>query len=250
MGVDRTNLKPWSKATRPDDIKPGAVHVWQTSWDIESKPVGRFQDLLPPEEQARSVRYCFKEDRYRYIVGRGMLRTILAHFLRCRPLEVRFKYLENGKPVLSDDLAEMSGLSFNLAHSRQVVVCAVTRSLPVGVDVEYMREHIDQEAIARRFFSADETAALFAAPDMHRLALFYRFWACKEAYIKATGQGLSQLGDVEIVLSSAHSMTFASLPGWSLYEFCPSSGYAAAVAVQGQGHSICHWHYPIPISWH
>lgn len=90
-----------------------------------------------------------------------------------------------GKPRLRD----WPYVHFNISHAGRWIVCAVS-PYPVGIDVEQCREN--NLAIARRFFTPDEHAALLAQEPATRLAFFYRLWTAKEAYLKALGTGLQK----------------------------------------------------------
>src|SRR5439155_24044853 len=106
--------------------------------------------------------------------------------LGCGPAEVKFRYAAHGKPGLAD-----SDLRFNISHSGTLAVIALAR-VEVGVDVQLPRPR-RSDAIARRFYTPGEIERLFANADPERRAdAFFRLWTCKEAFLKATGEGLSR----------------------------------------------------------
>ena len=148
----------------------------------------------------RASRLRSVDDRRRYTVARGMLRLLIGHYLQCAPAGLRFRYGGNGKPAV---IAPRK-LHFNLAHSAERAVYALSAVRPVGIDIEQVTRQVEFEQIARRFFTPKEFADLIALPTARRRRAFYRLWTAKEAVIKATGKGLSQpLDEFEINLASA-----------------------------------------------
>src|SRR5262245_61483501 len=137
-----------------------------------------------------AIRYYRPADRDRYVVGRGILRKILSAYLAIGPGELRFTYNEYGRPAVSDDQNDR-GLNFNLSHSAELALYAVTGGRVVGIDIEYMREDFASLEIAEHFFSRDEVAALKSLPADQRTAGFFNCWSRKEAFIKAKGMGVS-----------------------------------------------------------
>lgn len=102
-------------------------------------------------------------------------------------LELKMYYSGNGKPYLQD-----YPLYFNLSHSGNYVVCAVSPR-EVGVDIQEYRQ-VDMERLARRFFSEEEQSILTAcANEKEQCKLFYQLWTRKEAYGKLTGEGIASV---------------------------------------------------------
>jgi 4'-phosphopantetheinyl transferase len=118
------------------------------------------------------------------------MRTILAAYLNTTPRELAFSYARKGKPELAPDFSG-ARLRFNLAHSRDHALLAVTRGLSVGIDIEFIDAKRGVDEIANRFFSRQEADALRRLPAELRIAAFFSCWTRKEAYIKALGEGLS-----------------------------------------------------------
>lgn len=127
-----------------------------------------------------------------------------------------------------------------MSHSCDVALIAVARDREVGVDVERLRDGVDLEGIARRFFSPTEVSALLALPQHHRQEAFFSCWTRKEAYIKARGSGLSMpLDGFDVSLApDAPAALLTTRPDpmdatrWSLYSFDPALAYLAALAVE------------------
>jgi 4'-phosphopantetheinyl transferase len=214
-----------------------AVHIWRARLDWPTEQLDQFALLLSPDEQKRANRFRFPRDRQRFIAGRGILRLILSCYLPIAADRLEFSYSLRGKPSLNP-LQAATPLTFNLSHSNQIALYAITCDRFVGIDVEYNRPLQDLDQLAQRFFLPSETALLYQCPLEHRHALFFRLWTCKEAYLKATGEGLTGLKRVEIT-DLSHSIVALTLdgrpaPNWSIIQFSPAVEYAAALAIEGR----------------
>jgi 4'-phosphopantetheinyl transferase len=208
---------------------------------------------LTADETRRAERFYFQKDRDRFIVARGLLRSILSRYLNMEPSQLRFRYGAHGKP----DLATASGghkLRFNLSHSNGLALYAITRDREIGVDIEYIRADFPGLQVAEHFFSPREIATLRALPAARRHEAFFTFWTLKEAYIKARGQGLTlsldQL-DVSAALEGRAPLLSTNddlqhFSHWSLQKLVPAPGYIAANAVEGHDWGLKCWQWPKP----
>jgi 4'-phosphopantetheinyl transferase len=224
------------------------VHLWRIDLSPLRIAEERWQKILSADETARAARYRFAVDRQRYAISRGVLRTILGSYLRIDPISIAFSYSAREKPSLSSVHAE-SGITFNISHSGEVTLLAFTRNRDIGVDVEEIGRKSDLEAIARRFFSAHEQEQLFALPAEERAEAFFRCWTRKEAYIKATGDGLSlplsqfdvsiAPGDQDALVATRPDATEAAR--WSMREVPAGAGYIGALCVRGRDWGLRGW---------
>src|SRR5207302_8233420 len=134
-------------------------------------------------------------------------------------------------------------LHINLAPSDGLALVAVTRVCPVGVDVERIRPLRDAEGIIERFFSPRESAALKALPADQKPVAFFNLWTRKEAWLKATGDGIGEsLNQSEVSLLPDEPARFLSILGdtqvaaaWTLQDLSPAAGFKAALAAPAQG---------------
>ena len=194
---------------------------------------------LPADETARAARFRFDEHRRAYVLGRGALRALLANYLGIRPAEVAFVYGPHGKPGLAPQLKNQArGLRFNASNSGNLAAYAFTRDCEIGIDIERHRALTDLERIARRFFSAEETAELLALSGDQQTDAFFRCWTRKEAFIKAMGGGLTiPLASFQVTLRPGVGARLVSINAsaeaareWTLSSFDPGPGFAGAVA--------------------
>lgn len=151
--------------------------------------VESYHELMTPEESARQQRFRFPKHRHQQLLTRALCRTALSLYTGVEPKDWRFEAGEFGKP----DITEPKGfdwLRFNLSNTDGLIACAVTRGRELGVDVENMQRKGETVAIADRYFSELEAAALNALPESQQRERFFRYWTLKESYIKARGMGL------------------------------------------------------------
>jgi 4'-phosphopantetheinyl transferase len=224
------------------------AHVWACSLDVPEVEVARFQSLLAPEERERAARFRFDQHRNRFIAGRGLLRTILARYLEVEPGRIQLAYGPNGKPSLTKG---QRGFQFNLAHSEDLALLAVTAGSEIGVDVERVRVLDDFDELVLRFFSRQETEAFRRLAREERPAAFFNLWTRKEAWLKATGEGIVRsLRDVEVSFLPGDPARFLRLPAqaelsrWNLFDLSPAGGFAGALATSGVIARIECWRWP------
>jgi 4'-phosphopantetheinyl transferase len=238
----------WRSPRRDHILLDGEVHVWRAGIDQRASKFAPFQQILAADEQARADRFHFERDRHRYIVARGILRTLLGSYLNLAAVDVRFVYNEYGKPSL-DPALRQNDLHFNVSHSGDLALFAIARHAQVGVDIEFIRSNIEYGQIAQRFFSPEEQHALSLLPVTEIGIAFFRCWTRKEAYIKARGQGLSiPLDQFTVSLGAdepASLLHYQNDPQeaarWSLYDLAPGAGYAAALAVEAHHRQVRSW---------
>ena len=219
------------------------VHVWRLRLDRSPE---EFLALLDTDELARANRFYFEKDRKHFLVARGFLRLLLGRYLRLEPGQLQFSYGAWGKPALDGKFRE-SRLRFNMSHSHGVALYAVTEGREIGIDVEHVRPDFASDNVARRFFSPLEVDVFSELPEDDRVAAFFRCWTRKEAYIKATGRGLSQpLDGFDVTLGSGDSVALlrtddGSHERWQLVDIAVGPGYAGALAVEKPVGKIRYW---------
>jgi 4'-phosphopantetheinyl transferase len=212
------------------------VHVWRGSLEVDDACLAACTALLDPGEVVRARRFHFERDRRRFTVARGLLRKLVARYTGQEAAAVCFALGPHGKPLLALPEAR---LRFNLSHSGGQVLFVFASEREVGIDLEAgARLGEDWPGLARRIFSAREQAELAALPPARRRDAFLNGWTRKEAYLKATGQGLfNGLSQIEVTLDPESPAAFLSddvAQKWSLVDLRPRAGSAAAL-VHGGG---------------
>jgi len=220
------------------------VHVWRVPLD-DAAGAWAMRPLLSAAERAQADRYHAEIHRVRYAVAHGWLRRILARYAGGPPASLAFGAGPNGKPFLADPAH--AALHFNLAHSGALGLVAVSRA-PVGVDVEAWDRTVEYLDLAEHFFSPSERVALGAlAHDLVALgAGFFAAWSRKEAYLKATGDGITRglhhfdvtLGPDEPAALLADRLDAAATRRWAMTALDVGPGYSAALVAQAPLHEV------------
>lgn len=235
MDLDITELR----------MLPGTAYIWQIDDALHGGDIRSCRRLLSHEEKERADRFHFEKDRRCFTAARAASRTILAQYLNVRPEGIVFAYGPRGKPELARSL-NGSGLKFNLSHSRERILLAVTLNSCIGVDIEFIDHRVPTDVLASRFFSPRELTALGALQPEDRQSAFFNCWTRKEAYIKAVGEGLSlALDSFDVAFGPgipAELLWVQASPEqpsrWSMYEIPVPQGYAAAVVIEGRNHRV------------
>jgi 4'-phosphopantetheinyl transferase len=210
-----------------------------------------FQSTLSPDERERAERFVFGLHRNHYIAGRGILRAILASYLDLNPAKIQFAYTPRAKPFLAD-MPGAGAHHFNIAHSEGLVLVAISQVCEIGVDVERIRPMPDAHDIASHFFSPREKAQLNGLPTDQVPPAFFNLWTRKEACLKATGEGITELLPLtEVSFLPGEPAQLHSLWGdpkeagqWTLEDLTPAPGYAAALAAPARDLQLHCWRWP------
>ncbi len=162
----------WTAPPPGPRATPGVVHIWRA--DLTAVGSGLWE-LLCAEEHERAAGILREGARARWACSRAMLRAVLGRYLDRDPRALRFELGQHGKPALRrtgpntgprrGDPDPAAGLRFNLSHSGELVLVAVTAGREIGVDVECMRERYTAELLRR--------------------------WTVREATLKCLGTGLA-----------------------------------------------------------
>ena len=235
----------WRLPSSYAELSQHDVHIWYASLNQPLASFERLALLLSPDEQARAKRFYFEKDRIRYANGRGILRSILAYYLNIEPQYVQLCYGDYGKPYLERHSAEMA-LDFNLSHSNDLALYAITRGKSVGIDLEHIREVADIDQVVKKFFAAREQVAFYNLHPHERREAFFKVWTRKEAYLKAIGVGLSEpLYYVEVSVSPQGQPGLSNVVGnsqaasrWFLQDMASPPGYVATLAVEEKAYQL------------
>ena len=215
------------------------VEVWLIELAASAALVERAYNGLPPDARTRAKSFRTPEMQRRHILAHSALRSLLAQKLNCVPQEITFQSGTHGKPSLSTPHHPL--LHFNLSHSGELALVAISEAAEVGVDIEHIRPIRDPFALAKRFFTPGEQNELSAVPPEQQLNCFFRLWTQKEALLKATGQGIANgLHRFEVTSREGGGLVAvdgraAAEFGWSLLNWtlgAPASVVADSGAVE------------------
>jgi len=232
------------------NLSKKAVHIWRAALDLPGRRVEALQEKLSTDERMRAERFHFEKDRKKFVVGVGILRTILGPYVGVEPNELRFIYGKRGKPMLADVFANGS-IHFNMSHSEGLVLYGFTRDHEIGVDIEFIRDIPEMDKIAEQFFSKKENDVLRSLPDSKKKEAFFNCWTRKEAFIKAIGDGLYQpLDNFDVALKPGEPAKLLRIgrdskraSRWFIHDFKPAPGFTAALAVEGHDWRLHYWQW-------
>ena len=227
------------------------IDLWCVRWDatLALQMEGEYRAVLPAEEAATCDRFVFDSGRHQCLISRVLVRTALSAYADVLPESWRFSANPFGKPHIAHPTD--CPLRFNLSHTSELIVCAVSQGWELGVDVEDLRRQVADESIARHYFAPDEIASLLAVPTGERPERFLEFWTLKEAFLKAHGAGLSiplksfsftQAADQSPQIHF-HDPSLGDPRRWQFHAFRFDERYQMAVAVQRPAES------PMTVRW-
>ena len=205
--------------------------------------------LLDPGERARAARFTVEHPRRVFITARTALRLALGERLGRNPTSLAFVLGPHGKPKLKpagETSTSTIQAHFNLSHSGNTIVIALTEGVELGVDVEELDRDTPTERLARRFFTQAEASAVEKAQEKDRNRVFFHCWTAKEAVLKATGSGLTvPVREVEVDPDPDAPPRLLALGGdvteagrWTLLRHEVPGRWIATVAYRGEARAL------------
>lgn len=237
-----------STALQPlPELQHNQVQLWWLA-DIQAIPEqqldGYRQTLLSEAERLREASFLGQAARRQYLLGRVLLRTVLSGYTGVAATRLEFELSANGKPELAAHCNHEDPLRFNLTHTADQLLLAVTRGRRVGIDLELCRERqISTGGLFQRLFDADEQRLLESVPPAQRAETFCSLWALKESYVKALGSSLlvedcrAHFGLDGQVIAARQGNTGATISGWLFQLYQPCDGMRMALCVENSGDS-------------
>ncbi|MEI6895463.1 MAG: 4'-phosphopantetheinyl transferase superfamily protein [Colwellia sp.] len=187
------------------NIDDNEVHLWMTKpteLQNDNELFTRYQTLLTSTELAKQQRYKFANHRHDALITRAFIRDLLSYYADVLPQDWQFEKGIKDKPEVVNCPIP---LRFNLSHTKNLIICAVTLEHDIGCDVESTGRSNNVLGIAQRYFSVQETNELFALPESAQRDRFFDYWTLKESYIKAWGLGLAiPLADFSFYINDTH----------------------------------------------
>jgi 4'-phosphopantetheinyl transferase len=222
----------------------GDVHVWHAEAPPQTTPADWL--VLCPQERLRASGFRFDRDRDRFVTFRAILRSILSLYLHRSAQSLRFRYGLHAKPFLEREPNDQD-IRFNLSHSRNRALIAVTVGRDIGVDLEHRNTDLESVRLACRFLTESESAFIYRHDPDEQPDAFLACWTRKEAWIKAIGCGIghsmerldvsASLGRPIAKLTTNH----AHAADWSTHQLHPTGDSVAAIVVQGNLEHLTLW---------
>ena len=225
-------------------LEEDGVHVWLLPSQCPAPEMAMLASVLSAEERDRADRFVMPEHRVRFTAFHGLTRYILNAYGAGLPAELSFMAGPKGKPGLVT--RDGTALSFNLSHSADRAVLAISLEGELGVDIEAVRQIDQMQALARNTFAPAETAAILALPQAQQMEAFLTCWTRKEALIKADGRGMGvPLKEFEVTVDPAEPARLLRAEGrastlleFELNDLPALPGYKAALATTGTGRAL------------
>jgi 4'-phosphopantetheinyl transferase len=205
------------------------INIYTIDLQADEDQLAKDYALLSTAEKNRADAFKFPEHRSRYIIAHACLRNILSKQLPISPEKLIFTENAHKKPLID-------GLYFNLSHSRDKMLLAVSESTPLGIDVEYVDAGIVTDGLAKTSFSPDEYKNFLNVADDKKVRAFFHLWTCKEAVIKAIGEGIYfGLDNFTIDVNEPRLLSIKNDDAsvWQLQHIKAPNGFEAAIAWRG-----------------
>jgi 4'-phosphopantetheinyl transferase len=223
-----------------------ACHLWWLDLPLLTEAlILQQQGLLSHEERVRAQLFKLKERQLHFIALRAFVRLCLARYTQTAAEDLPLATEPKGKPYL---IRASSPITFNLSHSHDVAVLAIGLQHAVGVDIETLTRKRSMQEIAKRYFHPSEVAHLTSLSDAAQSRYFFQLWTLKEAFLKATGDGIAGgldktafrlLGDSIYVTFAAELRTQAE--NWQFYQQFIDDDYSVALARNASEPITVHW---------
>lgn len=189
-------------------LSDNEIHLWRIIPQevTEQSQLDSLKSLLSDIELKKVQRYRSEEARNRALITRAFVRSVLSRYTGLKAKNLIFDISEHGKPEISNTSLP---LRFNISHNNNLIICAVCLVDDIGCDVESLSRKISSDSIAKRYYSVNEYQTLQTLSPNKQKALFFAYWTLKEAFVKATGKGISQgLDTFSFQIGSANKATF------------------------------------------
>lgn len=200
---------------------------------------------MPDPADLENVRPLLKGEIHLWSVpgvaseDKAVLSLLLAAYLGVKPADVKLASQKKGKLFVLND----PSLFFNLSNSDNLSVYAFSRDNEVGVDIEKIRELPDIDQLIDKNLTTGEKSYLLKNPEQ-KLSLFFKFWTCKESYLKAIGEGM-RLTPENLEFSfekesiRLHSVKYGfEADSWHFQVYFPEGKYTCTLCYKGKDTTI------------
>jgi 4'-phosphopantetheinyl transferase len=226
MVVDCNLLPAINWLQIPESFVSGGVVIVGIQVSNNKKYASQLHGLLQPTEAIRAKKYHKEEDQYRFLIARASLRILLGKYTRQPPAKIEFALGANKKPLATNT----PGLHYNISHCKDWILVAIADA-EVGIDVEKVDALFPFDDILTDSFSLQEQEFIKQSPASRHA--FYQAWTRKEAFVKATAQGIDADFSSIPALDGRHYIAgskSALATDWTVSSFPVALDYIAAIA--------------------
>jgi 4'-phosphopantetheinyl transferase len=212
------------------------ISVWPLA--VSAARLAALKSVLSDDEKERAGRFKLETAAREFVISRGITRELLAAACGCTATEIVLTIGPRGKPRL---VIPPSPLTFNLSHSSGYCALAVGAVSAIGVDIEALRDTVGD--VAKNVFSVREAEHYATVAPADRTRVFFRGWVAKEAYLKATGEGLGGgLKSLELDPTANTDIRPLAIGGdqtapraWCFHGFDVTDSIVGAIAIKTDG---------------
>tara|TARA_R110001583_G_C5632027_1_gene407137 strand:- start:1069 stop:1839 length:771 start_codon:yes stop_codon:yes gene_type:complete len=181
--------------TKLQALKNDQIDLWSIDPTLLSEQtIITLSSILSVEESDNLLKYKNKVAQHTALVTRSICRLVLAQYTKTSPTALQFIRNKHGKPELVDRIdngGNQDKIRFNLSHNNHLIIIAVCVNDDIGCDIENPQRKVSIEPITRRFFAQQEHTVLNDLQGIEQQQRFFECWTLKEAFVKATGVGIS-----------------------------------------------------------
>lgn len=173
---------------------------------------------LPVSLQHKARKYRRWQDQQAFVFGKLLLKKALKQFSYGEDCLEQLKTNPFNKPILPN-------IQFNITHAGHCVICALSKHIPIGVDIEQIKE-IDINMFDKVFCDQELSLIREAADPLYT---FFSYWTIKEAILKCLGLGFS--GD-PMLISINRETVFYRNERWTIEKLSLPPNYIGHLAYQ------------------
>jgi 4'-phosphopantetheinyl transferase len=188
-----------------NDLEPTSIHIWRINLD---GPIPDLTDHLSADEIIDAEAKKLPKVKQRFILGRGAMRSILGEYLGVPGAELEFVRGEKGKPAIKN---HNLNIEFNLSHCEEMAILAVSKQVPVGIDLECIQYRSSLMKVAQRMFPEEIYLELKQLSSAQFYPAFFNYWTELEAKAKCVGDGIFSPVTVRDDIKTRH---FTPQKGW------------------------------------
>lgn len=224
------------------ELHPKKIDVWCVFYDeiFDGALLRDYRACLSPEERQREQRFYFDKDKHRFLVTRALVRSVLSRYAAICPPEWEFSKNAFGMPLIDNCLSAAQKISFNISHTKGLIVLAVSTERAIGIDTENTECRAVALDVTNKYFSITENVAFQRLSAQLQHESFFQYWTLKESYIKARGMGLSiPLDQFSFDLTKDATIALAIAPelndqatNWDFWQYRVCTDYTLALCVQ------------------
>ena len=222
-------------------IRNNEAHIWSFNIIPPDNILEQYFDSLSDAEKIQVNKIRIDSVRRGKISSKFITKRILAWYLREEIDNINFSYNEFGKPEILHSINPLS-LQFNISHSGDLGMIAITKGNSVGIDVEKIIDVTNVDEIINLCFSDYEINLLLELDQHSRMNMFYKIWTCKEAFVKTLGKGFSfPLKNISFKLNTDGNIMIDdnhlkrdTYSNWQVYNFSPGKNYTSTLVINNK----------------